>query len=78
MGSNSTMEEKKLIWNFIWRFNVKKKVQHFLWRCINNNLLVLQNVQKREIVCSAIHSQCEEMAENVEYVMFECSKAMTA
>lgn len=70
--SSSAAEEKKQLW-----LKVKKKIQHFLWRCINNSLPVLQNIQKRGVQCCLICNKCGEAIEMMEHVMFECPNART-
>lgn len=75
--SSNCAEEENVLWKRIWRLNVKRKVQHFLWRCINNSLPVLSNINKRGMKCIPICSQCGEKEETVEHIMFECSKATT-
>lgn len=56
---------------------MKKKIQHFLWRCINNSLPVLQNINTRGVHCSTICHNCGEAVETVEHVMLECPFART-
>lgn len=78
LAESSVMaDEDKKLWNRVWGLRVKKKVQHFLWRCINNSLPVLHNLKRRGIKCSGACQQCGETDETVEHLMFECQNSAT-
>lgn len=54
---------------------MKRKIQHFLWKCINNSVPVMVNVQKHGIKCNPECCYCGEKVKTVEHILFECSKA---
>lgn len=45
VGYSIAAVEAKRLWNHVWDLKVKKKLQHYLWRCLTNTLPVLQNIQ---------------------------------
>lgn len=73
--STSKEQDDQKLWKRIWGLEVKKKVQHFLWRSCNDSLPVNLNMLRRGIHIDAICNQCGMEPESVEHVMFKCAKA---
>lgn len=71
-GSTNSEAINRLIWNKIWGLNIKPKIKHFFWRCVNNSLAIRKKMQKRGLCDDAICCQCSEEEETVEHVLFHC------
>lgn len=69
------VEEEKALWDGLWNMNIKKKVQHFLWRACHDKLPVLSNLVKRRVKVDSRCKLCGEGVENVEHVFFHCAEA---
>lgn len=76
--SSSSEAEGKRLRSKLWGLKVKRKILHFLWRCINNSLPVMNNVYKRGMKCCPFCKQFGEKLETVEHVMFECKIAKSS
>lgn len=70
-------EEDRNMWTGIWKLNIKKKIQHFLWRACHNRLLVSSNLKKRGIELDKVCKLCGEGKETADHLFFKCSKAQT-
>lgn len=64
-----------LLWKKLWSLDVKRKIQHFLWRACHNSIPVANNLQKRGMRVDGICRQCGEASETVEHLFFHCAKA---
>lgn len=74
-GSSATTENERTLWGKIWGLNIKKKVQHFLWRACNNCLPTGVSLQKRGIRTDGMCKHCGEELETIEHLFFHCPKA---
>lgn len=68
-------EEERKMWNQIWSLDIKKKIQHFIWRAFHNQLLVEVNLKKRGTQVDGVCRQCGEGMETMEHLFFHCAKA---
>lgn len=59
--------DKGKMWKKVWSLNIKKKIQHFLWRAVHNQIPVESNLKKRGIQVEGICKQCGEGMETVEH-----------
>lgn len=74
-GTNSTVEqEDRKLWKKIWNMDIKRKIQHFIWRSCHNKLPVSVNLRKRGIEVEEICKQCGEGIETMKHVFFHCAK----
>lgn len=48
--SRTGTEDDTKMWNNIWQLQVKKKIQHFLWKAVHDRLPVGTNLKKRDII----------------------------
>lgn len=75
-GTSSRVEQEDgKLWRKIWNLDIKRKIQHFIWRAVHNRLPVSANLRKRGIAIEEICKQCGEDRETVEHVFFHCAKA---
>lgn len=68
-------EEERNLWKGIWSMNIKKKVQHFIWRECHNRLPVSSSLRKRGIELDETCKLCGEEKKTVEHPFFHCVKA---
>ena len=66
---------KHTIWKKLWSLNIKMKLKHFLWRCLQNGLATSEALYKRFGKGSTICQCCGEEAETIEHIFFFCPKA---
>lgn len=52
--------------------NIKKKIQHFIWRACHDRLPVLSSLVKREVKANIRCKLCEEREETIEHLFFHC------
>ncbi|XP_071905964.1 uncharacterized protein [Coffea arabica] len=75
-GSETSWEVRKhIVWKRLWSLNLKMKLKHFLWRCLQNSLLVNEAIYKRIGKGSSLCSCCGEDTETIEHICFFCPKA---
>lgn len=75
-GSSSRQEEEeRKMWKKIWSLDIKKKIQHFIWRTCNTRISVGVNLKRRRVQVDDICKQCEEGLESVEHLFFKCAKS---
>ncbi|KAL3527944.1 hypothetical protein ACH5RR_012600 [Cinchona calisaya] len=43
----SRSNEQAILWKFTWGLNVKHKIRHVLWKCLNNILPTNANIHRR-------------------------------
>lgn len=65
-------KEEELLWKDIWNLNIKKKVQHFIWRGSHNKIPIGANLKKRGLQVDEWCKQCGEGMERVEHLFFHC------
>lgn len=68
-------KEEEVLWRRIWTLNIKKKVQHFLWRACHNKISVGANLRKKGIKVYGVCHQYGELMEIVEHMLFHCQNA---
>lgn len=77
-GCSSRQEdEERNLWNGIWGMNIKKKLQHFLWRVCHNRIPVNANLKQKGLEIDDICRLCGEEKETVEHLFFHCFHAKT-
>ena len=75
-GSETSWEIRKhTVWKRLWRLNVKMKLKHFLWRCLQNALHANETLYKRIGKGSNLCNCCGENAETIEHIFFFCPTA---
>nr|XP_027083741.1 uncharacterized protein LOC113706047 [Coffea arabica] len=64
-----------LSWNSVWHMNIKPKLKHFIWRCLNGilpvNALLMDRCSKGNFLCKC----CGENPETIEHLFFFCNNA---
>lgn len=73
--SSGTNEGDEKLWIGIWNMNIKKKLQHFIWRACHDRIPVGVNLRKKGILIDDVYKQCGEAKETVEHLFFFCPKA---
>lgn len=73
--SSRVEQEEDGLWKKVWNMDIKKKVQHFIWRACHNKLPVGVSLQKRGIGVDGICKQCGEGMETMEHLFFHCANA---
>ena len=66
---------KHTVWKRLWSLNIKLKLKHFLWRCLQNALPANETLFKRIGKGSNICSCCGDNAETIEHMLFFCPTA---
>lgn len=67
--------EDRTLWTGIWKMNIKKKIQHFIWRVCHNKLPVMSNLRKRGREGDDMCLFCGEGRETTEHLFFHCAKS---
>lgn len=70
-------EEDRNLWKGIWNMNIKKKIQHFIWRVCHNRIPVNSSLRKRGIELDKSCRFCGEGREIVEHLFFHFDQAKT-
>lgn len=65
---------EEVLWKRIWSLNIKKKVQHFIWRACHNKIPVEVNLKKRDVKEDDRCKQCGEGLETIKHLFFHCPK----
>ena len=66
---------KHTVWKRLWSLNIKMKLKHFLWRCLQNGLATNEALRQRVGKGSNICYCCGEATETIEHIFFFCTKA---
>lgn len=75
-GSSERREQEEVkLWQSIWNLDIKRKVQHFIWRLCHNRIPVGANLMQRAMAVAGICRQCGDSMETAEHVFFHCTKA---
>ena len=75
-GSETSWEVRKhIVWKRLWSLNLKMKLKHFLWRCLQNSLPVNEAIYKRIGKGSSWCSCCGKDTETIEHIFFFCPNA---
>lgn len=73
--SSDTAERDAKLWKEIWNLNVKKKIQHFIWRACHDRIPVGTSLKKKGMMIDDVCKQCGEAKETVEHLFFFCPRA---
>ncbi|CAN0884957.1 Putative ribonuclease H protein At1g65750 [Linum grandiflorum] len=57
----------------IWRKEVPKKIQGFMWLVYLGRILTMDNLQKRGLIAPNRCSLCKRAAESIDHIFLECS-----
>jgi hypothetical protein len=74
-GSSSNPMRLNAFWNGIWRANVPHKIRVFMWRACSSILPTKTNLFKRGIVSSSTCPTCQDGAESVLHILWDCAYA---
>lgn len=70
-GSSSRKDEvEKRLWKKAWGLNIKKKIQHFLWKLCHDRVPVGRNLVRRGVTTEDVCKQCGEAVETVQHPFF--------
>nr|XP_027071698.1 uncharacterized protein LOC113696490 [Coffea arabica] len=69
---------KHTVWKRLWGLNIKMKLKHFLWRCLQNGLATSEALYQRVGKGSNLCQCCGEATETIEHVFFFCPTAQIA
>ncbi|XP_027155669.1 uncharacterized protein LOC113756069 [Coffea eugenioides] len=67
-GSN----QRKQIWNALWRLNIKHKIKLFVWKCIRGAIPVREAIFKRTGEGDPVCKGCGEEPETIEHSLLQC------
>lgn len=70
-NNKGEVQSKKQMWNNLLGMDIKSKLKHFIWRCYHGSLLV------KKTQFDPIWSQCGQVEEDLEHIMFHCERAST-
>ncbi|XP_027182377.1 uncharacterized protein LOC113780798 [Coffea eugenioides] len=74
-GSSSRNEFKSGVWKLLWGLNVKHKLKHFVWKCLQRILPVNETVRRRTGQGDDRCCCCGERTETLEHMFFFCKHA---
>nr|XP_027120381.1 uncharacterized protein LOC113737334 [Coffea arabica] len=66
---------KHTVWKTLWSLNIKLKLKHFLWRCLQNGLATKDALYKRFGIGNKFCHCCGEDMETIEHIFFTCPTA---
>ena len=66
---------KHIVWKKLWSLNMKMKLKHFLWRCLQNGLATNEAIYKRFGKGNKLCHCCGEETETIEHIFVCCPKA---
>ncbi|XP_071917188.1 uncharacterized protein [Coffea arabica] len=66
---------KHTVWKRLWGLNVKMKLKHFLWRCLQNGMATNEALYKRLGTSNKICYCCGEETETIKHIFFFYPKA---
>ncbi|XP_027157225.1 uncharacterized protein LOC113758655 [Coffea eugenioides] len=66
---------KHTMWKKLWHLNVKAKLKHFMWKCLQNCLPTNEIMYKRLGKGDGRCSCCGEEVETIEHLFFFCENA---
>ena len=68
----SSHNRKESLWKKVWGTNVKHKLKHFIWKCLQNCIPVNDLVHRRTGKGDNICTSCGDGIETLEHLFFEC------
>ena len=71
----SSHNRKESLWKKVWGTNVKHKLKHFIWKCLQNCIPVNDLVHRRTGKGDNICTSCGDGIETLEHLFFECDYA---
>uniref|UniRef100_A0A2N9F8H0 Reverse transcriptase domain-containing protein n=1 Tax=Fagus sylvatica TaxID=28930 RepID=A0A2N9F8H0_FAGSY len=74
-GSSSNPVRLNAFWNGIWKANDPHKIRVFMWRACSSILPTKTNLFKRGIVSSSTCPTCQDGAESVLHILWDCAYA---
>ncbi|KAL3510907.1 hypothetical protein ACH5RR_030308 [Cinchona calisaya] len=63
------------VWMSLWNMNIKHKLKHFIWICLNQVVPVNEVVFRRSEKDNSFCKCCEESIQTVEHCLFFCQHA---
>ncbi|XP_048635018.1 uncharacterized protein LOC125608629 [Brassica napus] len=61
---------------FAWKLKAPKKICHFIWQLLTDDVAVTKNLVRRKMRCDNYCPRCGEPEESVTHAIFECPPAM--
>jgi ribonuclease HI len=74
-GESSRNSRTVRVWRKIWKLNVPRAVQNFMWRVCSNTLPTRANLFKKHIITDNLCPICGLFPETVEHIIWECKSA---
>uniref|UniRef100_A0A2N9IMR2 Reverse transcriptase domain-containing protein n=1 Tax=Fagus sylvatica TaxID=28930 RepID=A0A2N9IMR2_FAGSY len=62
------------VWRELWATSVPKKIQHFLWRAVQEAIPTKRNLMRRNIIQDQICEMCKKGPEDVLHALWLCPK----
>lgn len=73
--SSRRIEDESRLWKKVWSLNIKKKMQHFIWKTCYDRLSVPVNLKRRRIQVDEVCRQCGEETETTKHLIFHYGKS---
>ncbi|XP_027099102.2 uncharacterized protein [Coffea arabica] len=74
-GETSREIRKHSVWKQLWNLNLKHKIKHFIWKCLQNGIAVNDDIYKRTGKGDKVCTVCGEGEETAEHMFFNCPRA---
>lgn len=68
-------EERKRMWQKVWKLPVKPKVKYFLWKCIHGWLATNLAIKKRGVIADNVCRRCGLDKETKEHFFSHCEES---
>ncbi|KAL3519486.1 hypothetical protein ACH5RR_017635 [Cinchona calisaya] len=74
-ASSSSYSQNSQVWAKLLGLNIKQKIKHFIWKCLNQSLPVHELIFKRTRIGDPRCKQCGENIETIEHMLFFSKQA---
>ena len=74
-GETSWEMRKHAIWKQLWNLNLKYKIKHFIWKCLQKGVAVKKAIYKRTGRGDMICPVCGDEVETSKHMLLTCTRA---
>lgn len=64
-----------VLFQSLWQMNTSPKINHFLWRCLNECLPMGETMRYRHLARDGVCSCCQSKNETINHFLFQCPYA---
>ena len=75
IGEHSRVQERKPVWNRLWKLSVPPKVWNFVWRASSDILPTRANLARRRVPIDPKCAVCGSSDETVLHILWQCPLA---